>query len=455
MPCAWRCDRAGKLVDERCLDVGFRTVEVRHDGRIYLNGRPYWLRGGCHTPMPTCPNDREMAEKFTRMMHDLNVRVTRSVCAPWNELWLSCADRNGVGVSQEGTWPWLMLDGKLPNPQILDYWRQEHLALIKKYRNHPSILFWTVNNESYYVNHTDPAVLEQTMTVLSDTIKTMRALDPTRPICPDSGGAYSLFPPFYKQMAKEKGFDYGDIDDKHDYTSWYANSFFQHYPGQAAQKQFRKWATPGRPLISQEMSTGYPNPDDGHAIRPYIFNHMVPQAWVGDYAYEHNDPRYLLGSVAFNTKELAESLRCYYRDTMAGVLHFALNCWFQNLFEADRIRPYEAAQGLATALQPVLVSARFYGRHFYAGARPQVSLFVINDDEDGRDLGPTRLAWSLEDQGRKLACGEQRLPAVPYYHNHETTLTLELPDRLPRRACRCPTGHAALRGRQTGLAKPL
>lgn len=422
----------GRLLDERRLEVGFRTVEVRQDGRIYLNGKPYWLRGACHTPMPTCPNDAALADTFTRLMHEGNVRVSRTVCAPWNELWLSRADRNGVGISQEGTWAWLMLDGKMPNPEILDAWRQEYLALIKKDRNHPSILFWTVNNESYYVRNKDPEVLEKTMTVLSDTIKALRAIDPSRPICPDSGGVYSMFPPFYKKMEREKGFDYGDIDDKHDYTSWYTNSFFQHYPGQPFAEQFRKWTTPGRPLISQEKATGYPNADDGHAVRKYIFDHMVPQAWVGDYAYEHQDPKYILESVAFNTKELAETMRCYYRDSMAGVVHFALNCWYQNLFEAGRIKPYEAARGLATALRPVLVSARFYGRHFYAGARPQVSLFVANDDEAGRDLGPTRLAWSLECAGKALASGEHALPAVPYYHNLETTLTLVLPERLPR-----------------------
>ena len=431
----------GRQLDERKLEVGFRTFEARKDGRLYLNGKPYWLRGGSHTPMPTNPNDRNMADKFTKLMHDGNVRVTRTTCSPWNELWLSCADRNGVGVSQEGPWPWLMLGGKMPPPEVLECWRREHAALIKEYRNHPSILFWTVNNESYYVKQKDPKDMEERMGILSSTIKEMRALDPTRPICPDSGGVLSMVPPFYDKMAKEKGFDYGDMDDKHEYTSWYMKTFFSHYPnqdyadgatGQILKQQLRHWVTPGRPMISQEMATGYPNAEDGHAIRKYIFEHMVPQAWVGDYAYEHNDPNYLLGSIAFNTKELAETLRCYYRDDLAGVLHFALNTWYQNLFEADRIRPYCVASALATGLQPVLVSARLYGRHFYAGDKQSVSLFVVNDDEDGLDLKPSRLVWSVELNGKSLASGEQLLPAVTYYSNHKTELDLALPAELPR-----------------------
>jgi hypothetical protein len=255
-----------------------------------------------------------------------------------------------------------------------------------------------------------------------------------------------MFPPFFAKMAAEKGFDYGDIDDKHEYTSWYMKTFFSHYPnqefldgrtGKSLGKQLRHWVTPGRPMISQEFATGYPNADDGHTARKYIFDHMVPQAWIGDHAYEHNDPGYFLGSVAFNTKELAETLRCYYRDTMAGVLHFALNTWYQNIFEAERIRPYEVIPALAKGLQPVLVSARLYGRHFYAGDQPEVSLFVVNDDENGRDLKPTRLLWTVVHNKKVLTRGEQEIPAVPYYNNHEGILKLQLPTafKSPRIDC--------------------
>jgi hypothetical protein len=431
----------GQIVDERKLDVGFRTFEARRDGQFYLNGKPYWLAGGNATPMPNCPNDAAMAGKFTRIMHEARVRTTRTHTAPWNELWLSCADRNGVGVSQEGTWPWLMIGGNMPNARLIECWREENLALVKKTRNHPSILFWTINNESYYPSVTNAAKTEEMMTILTATIKEMRAADPTRPICPDSGGVYKMFPAYYAAMAKEKGFDYGDIDDKHDYTGWYHKTFFQHYPGQkyvcgqtgiAPPEQMRYWITPGRPLISQEMATGYPNADDGHAIRRYIFSHLVPQIWVGDYAYEHHDPRHLLASIALNTKELTETVRCYYHGDLAGVLNFAYNTWFQNPFEVDRIRPYEPALALAKALQPVLVSARLFGRHFYAGAHVAVNGFVVNDDDRGTDLGPTRLSWSVEHLGHRLAGGEQAVPAVPYYGKQAFTLDLQLPDALPQ-----------------------
>jgi hypothetical protein len=82
-------------------------------------------------------------------------------------------------------------------------------------------------------------------------------------------------------------------------------------------------------LISQEMSTGYPNSDDGHPTRFYLFKHQTPQALVGDDAWENADPAIFLNRQAFMTKELAEAFRRSSRDTMAGILHFAYFTWLK------------------------------------------------------------------------------------------------------------------------------
>ena len=50
-------------------------------------------------------------------------------------------------ISYEGTWPWLMLQGEPPEENLLRIWKEEFASLIKKHRNHPSVIFWTVNNE--------------------------------------------------------------------------------------------------------------------------------------------------------------------------------------------------------------------------------------------------------------------------------------------------------------------
>ena len=58
----------------------------------------------------------------------------------------------------------------------------------------------------------------------------------------------------------------------------------------------RRARIPDRPYFGQEVSTGYPNNDDGHFCRKYLFRHYVPQAFYGDWAWEDHDP--LPGSAA-------------------------------------------------------------------------------------------------------------------------------------------------------------
>ena len=98
--------------------------------------------------------------------------------------------------------------------------------------------------------------------IISDVVKEMRRIDPTRPICFDSN---------YQAKGKDKKFgadfmssiDDGDIDDMHGYYNWYDYSVFRFFNGEF-QKQFK---VADRPLISQEMSTGYPNNETGHPTR--------------------------------------------------------------------------------------------------------------------------------------------------------------------------------------------
>jgi beta-galactosidase len=432
--------RDGRTIDERVLDVGFRTFETRPDGRFYLNNQPYWLRGGNATPMPNRPQDAALADRFTALMHEHGTRVTRTHSSAFNELWLQAADRNGVGISYEGTWPWLMLKGKIPPKELLAAWRNEQLALVRKYRNHPSILYWTVNNECYFVDNQDPKVFADCMTELSDTIKGMRALDPTRPICPDSGGTSGMMPPFWPQMQKERGFDYGDIDDHHNYSGWYGRSFFAFYPGEKVHDHHdgkmmedfaAHWGTKGRPLISQEMTSGYPNADDGHAVRKYIHDLLVPQTWIGDLAYEHADPAWFLRSVAIATQELNETLRCFHHERMQGVLAFSLNTWYQNIFEAGRVRPFPPALALAQAQQPVLVSARLFSRHWFAGTTREADLFVVNDSEQKRDLPAGEIRWRIEAGNTVVASGAVPTPAVPYYSVAKVAAPIAIPAALP------------------------
>jgi len=354
-----------------------------------------------------------------------NIEVTRTHTTPYNELWMDAADRNGIGISFEGTWPWLMLANAMPDTSLIRLWAEEWLGLLRKYRNHPSLLFWTVNNEmKFYDNEPDFEKAKLKMRIISAVVKKMRAIDPSRPIVFDSN---------YKRNEKKfgtaffKDVDDGDIDDIHAYINWYDYTIFGQFNGEFQQKNKNE----GRPLISQEMSTGYPNAETGHATRFYTLVHQTPQALIGNLAYEYNDPAYFLRSQAFITGELAEAFRRT-NDKASGILHFALATWFRNVYDPEKIVPYPAYYALKRALQPVLVSAELWGRHFYSGTRLPVRFCFVDDREDGSDLNAGTLHWELvAANGTSILSGEAPVPAVGHAERVWLEPEILIPSLLP------------------------
>ncbi|MDR1121023.1 MAG: glycoside hydrolase family 2, partial [Dysgonamonadaceae bacterium] len=363
--------RTAKGAEEDAFTVrsGFRTFEVK-DGLFHLNGKPYWLRGGNHTPFALAPNDATLANSFYQIMKAGNIDVTRTHTSPYNKLWVNAADENGIGISHEGTWPWLMINASMPDSTLIRMWADEYLSLLKKYRNHPSILFWTINNEmKFYDNEPNPAKRQLKMTIISDVVKRIREIDPTRPISFDSNyrrNEAKLGKAFYE------GIDDGDIDDVHSYINWYDHTLFKQFNGEFQ----RDHKNEGRPLISQEMSTGYPNNETGHPTRFYTLVHQNPQTLVGYEAYAFGNPDYFLKTQAFITGELAEALRRS-SDRASGIIHFALLTWFRNVYDAKNIEPYPAYYAMQRALQPALVSAELWGRNFYAGEKLPARICVV------------------------------------------------------------------------------
>ena len=401
---------------------------VRKDGFLYLNGRKFWMRGGNHIPFAICPNDSILADKFMQLMKAGNVQSTRTHTTPWNELWVSAADRNGIAISFEGTWSWLMIHSTpIPDKNVLDLWSSEWLCVMKKYRNHPSVFFWTVNNEmKFYDLDADMERSKEKFRIVSDVVKGMRELDPTRPVCFDSNYLHS-------KALRRFGQDFlntvddGDIDDNHAYYNWYDFSLFRFFNGEF-QKQFK---SPGRPLISQEMSTGYPNAETGHPTRSYQLIHQNPYSLIGYEAYDWADPMHFLKVQSFITGELAETLPRT-NEQVSGIMHFAYMTWFRQCYNYKNIQPYLTYYAMQRAMQPVLVSAELWGRNLYAGEKLHTRIYVVNDSEDGRDLLPMALNWSIVDEkGKILASGTEQFPAVEYYGRKYIEPAIVMPSVLP------------------------
>ena len=414
----------GKEIDNKLIASGFRTFESKN-GFLYLNDVQYWLRGANHTPFALAPHDVDLANSFFQLMKSGNIDVTRTHTAPYNELWMNAADQNGIGISYEGTWPWLMINATMPDAQLISMWADEFIGLIKKYRNHPSLLLWTVNNEmKFYDNEPDLEVAKHKMKIISEVVKRIRDIDPTRPVCFDSN---------YKRNEQKFGKEFfntvddGDIDDDHAYINWYNHTLFKQFRGEFQKRCLNK----GRPLISQEMSTGYPNTETGHATRFYNLVHQNPQTLIGYQSYEFANPQAFLDVHSFITGELAEALRRS-NDKASGILHFALLTWFRNVYDVKHIEPYSTYYAIKRALQPVLVSAEIWGRNLYAGENLPTRICVVNDKENGSDMAESILYWELKsDTGERIVWGKEIVPEVKHSTREWITPTIRIPENIP------------------------
>jgi hypothetical protein len=400
----------GKLLDRRTRNIGFRTFEARGN-KLYLNGQPYWLRGANQLPYGKNPSDPRLARKLIGLLHDSNIRVTRTHATPWSEAWLDAADEIGLGVSIEGIRPWALagLIGEPPKA-MFEHWLMENADVVRRIRNHPSVLIWTVGNEMMLRDSKNMAKWR----LLSEVVKQTRQLDPYRPIVCSS--EYSRDPDFYEKELKPAGIDDGDLDDIHRYRGWYTESPFVTESRFDTEMKRNRGA---RPFIGQEMSSGYPDLDSGLPVSRYTRDMATPQAWVGTWAEAGHDPAIFLEHNRAVTKRWAEQLRWQRSDRTAGFLLFSSECWFRRSYDPDQAQPYPVVGAMKQAFAPVGLALESSRRRFFSGEKIETAVFVTNDDEQFRGY---RALLLTVNGGPPVA-----IPDLPYYSTLRVPVQLTLP----------------------------
>lgn len=419
------CD--GEIVDAYQETVGFRTAAF--DGQTLLyNGKPMWVRGGNHMPAHVRPNDAQLVKSFMTLALEHNCMATRTHVAPWTSVWLDAADENGLMVSFEGTWSWLMLE-HIPSRQSISIWKSELEKLLKRHRNRPSLFLMTMNNEmKFYLHEAPDEVVWEKGYLLEGGMEIVRKTLPHLPVVCDSAyyRKHAVRTGRYERIILKNGYDDGDMDDPHGYFGWYNPCFFHFMNGEFGDE----YVTEGRPCMSQECATGYPRAEDGLPVRFYLYQHQTPQTTVGKKAYEHCDPAWFQSRQSMLTKELAETLRRVEHDRTCGVLLFAFETWFYHQHDSGRIQPMLSAQRLKLAYQPVLASTQLWRRHFLAGDVINTEITLINDAGSHETLQAPKIRASVVTGKETLAEAVLTYDALPYFKTAARTLSLKLPESL-------------------------
>ena len=172
-------ERDGEEIDRLVSHFGVRTIAAR--GRqLLLNGRPLKIRGvnrydeyGRFGPNPP----QALVEDELRLMKKVGVNLIRTHY-PQTPEFLALCDRLGILFLEElpiNWWgvEWFGKEGVVQDENILDRALPMLETMIRRDRNHPSVIIWSMANESKTDN-------EIGIKVMRTLIRRTKELDPTR-----------------------------------------------------------------------------------------------------------------------------------------------------------------------------------------------------------------------------------------------------------------------------------
>lgn len=184
--------------------VGFRKVEIKN-AQVLVNGQPVLFKGANRHELDPVTGyvvsmDRMLED--IRVMKELNINAVRTCHYPNDPRWYELCDIYGIymvaeaNIESHGMGYGDKTLAKEPTYEKAHLERNE--SKIKIYKNHPSIIFWSVGNEAGYGPNFEKAY---------DLVK---AYDPSRPCQYEQAGQNGktdIFCPMY--------YDYGGCE-------WYA-----------------------------------------------------------------------------------------------------------------------------------------------------------------------------------------------------------------------------------------
>ena len=185
-------DDNGKTVDVHEQPFGF--CEVTTEGtQLKINGvvRNLWnwveVSGNPKTPEEFLANYRAENNHFYRFSHDSELRKF----FPYREAMLDYFDRSGIVGRLSTCIDGMFITYDLHNPIVWENFREHLQQVAKAYRNHPSVIVYSVENELMYINAQNVygGEMDEIEAKLYEIVKEAKRLDPTRPYMADGGGA--------------------------------------------------------------------------------------------------------------------------------------------------------------------------------------------------------------------------------------------------------------------------
>lgn len=141
----------GRTVDVYETVFGVRTLKFDPNAGFFLNGEHIKLNGVCNHhdlgALGAAVNYRALQRQL-EMLADMGANAIRTSHNPPAPELLDLADKMGFLVMDEAFDVWLQQKTELDYHRLFPDWHEQDLrALLRRDRNHPSVIMWSIGNE--------------------------------------------------------------------------------------------------------------------------------------------------------------------------------------------------------------------------------------------------------------------------------------------------------------------
>ncbi|AZQ64799.1 DUF4982 domain-containing protein [Flammeovirga pectinis] len=181
-----------QVIDSYATSFGVRTIDYSRDKGFLLNGKPTRFKGVCmhHDlgPLGAAVNYRA-TQRQLEIMKSMGVNAIRTSHNPPSPEQLEICDKLGILVQVEAFDEWKAPKVENGYNTVWDEWHERDLRdMIKRDRNHPSVVMWSIGNEIKEQRHENGGELAKAL------VDICHDEDPTRPV----SAGLSIYPQFVK-----------------------------------------------------------------------------------------------------------------------------------------------------------------------------------------------------------------------------------------------------------------